>query len=91
MTIDWEPIEPGIIQDDPTALASALEAIRRRVCAYGGGHPTCDCKYGLAVGVKPGSEQTGCPELRAVIFGLLHPERPMLVWGTTTVLPRESP
>lgn len=80
----WEPRYGfcAINKTDNVALAKALEDVRRRVCAYGGG-PTCDCKYGLTVEDKPfnvgevirgynGSEKTGCPELREMIHRLLH-------------------
>lgn len=65
-------------------LAATLEAIRRTVCAYGGGD-YCDCKYGLQAAGETGryatyndrterllSEQTGCPELRELIHRLLY-------------------
>lgn len=70
-------------------LAATLEALRRKVCCYGGGD-FCDCKYGLrAAGpskyvARPGEdktdrsnyEQTGCPELRELIHRLLYrPEK----------------
>lgn len=75
----------GWLRTDKEELAKALELVRRRVCAYGGGlngHGTCDCKYGLdidkqvsgEVDYTPWSEQTGCPELRSVIHMLLHSE-----------------
>lgn len=91
----WEPGDPGFIRDDPIALASALEALRRQTCAYGStGEQTCDCKYGLSAEARGGSEQTGCPELRVVILGLLHPDRlasaRRLPWGDSKVLPREE-
>lgn len=70
------------------ALAQALEAVRRRICGYNPAGFTdrwdqdsyCDCKYGLSIDklvsgeqkVNMGSEQTGCPELRSVIYWLLH-------------------
>lgn len=68
---------------DNVALAAALEHVRRRVCCYSMGHVRCDCKYGVSIEDLPpgagdklnydyGSEQTGCPELREVIYRLLH-------------------
>jgi hypothetical protein len=88
-TADWEPRYGfcGMNLNDNEVLARSLEAIRRNVCAYGGGD-MCDCKYGRTVGdekfggkwgdSKSGtarffsSEQTGCPELREVINRLMH-------------------
>lgn len=58
-----------------TGLAAALEAVRRRICAYGSvGDDPCDCKYGAWPGdsTGTGSEATGCPELREVIHRLLY-------------------
>jgi hypothetical protein len=74
----WEPTY-GWSSTDPVRLASALEVIRRRLCAYGGLFPTCDCKFGIGVklaNAQPLSagEATGCPELRSVIQMLLHPD-----------------
>lgn len=85
----WEPLYGfcAYNETDKVALAKTLEAVRRQICAYGGGN-TCDCKYGLSVkesvptfedrqgfnigGTIGGSEQTGCPELREIINRLLH-------------------
>lgn len=64
---------------DKVDLAAALEYVRRTICCYSldiERDVRCDCKYGLSIedgerrGV--GSEQTGCPELREVIYLLLH-------------------
>lgn len=67
-------------------LAATLEALRRKVCCYGGGD-FCDCKYGLQAAGPTGRhgtwgdrdqtnrrnhEQTGCPELREMIHRLLY-------------------
>jgi hypothetical protein len=83
----WEPTY-GWSSTDPVRLASALEVIRRRLCAYGGMSPTCDCKFGIGVTLLgaqalSGSEATGCPELRSVIQMLLHPNE-------IEILPSES-
>ena len=46
----WEP-SYGFCATNETerkSLAMTLEALRRQVCAYGGGEH-CDCKYGLTV------------------------------------------
>lgn len=70
----WEP-DYGFIMTDQVGLAAALEAVRRRICAYGG-REHCDCKYGAgrALVTDHGTgEATGCPELRSVIWDLLHP------------------
>lgn len=72
----WEP-RYGFTSNDPEAIAAALEVVRRRICAYGPDATTCDCKYGRGrqlteEHVVPGSEQTGCPELRSAIWHLLH-------------------
>jgi len=80
----------GFLSTDREALAAALEAVRRRVCAYSMAPFTgdfhydnrCDCKYGLdidklvsgEVEYRHTGEQTGCPELRSVIHMLLHSE-----------------
>ena len=76
----------GFLKTDKEALAQALEAVRRKICHYNmidSGHDTqCDCKYGLSIDkilsgevkYSYGSEQTGCPELRSVIYMLLHSE-----------------
>lgn len=48
--MNWEP-EYGFCaynETDAVALAKTLEALRRRLCCYGGGN-RCDCKYGLTV------------------------------------------
>lgn len=77
---DWEP-SYGFCAGRGTsniALAEALEAARRRVCAYNWppyeSDVRCDCKYGSSVKEKTsyGSESTGCPELREMIYRLLH-------------------
>ena len=59
---------PGGIE----GLADALEALRKRLCAYGPDATRCDCKYLLPNGapsarVMGRSEVTGCPELRYVV------------------------
>jgi hypothetical protein len=78
-TQPWEPLY-GFTKTDPIRLASALEAVRCRICAYGPLADTCDCKYGLGETLtagppaQSGSERTGCPELRSAIRLLLHPE-----------------
>ena len=67
------------------SLAQALELVRRKVCCYNAPDlkgkysrdAYCDCKYGLSIdnhleGVYVTSEATGCPELRSVIYWLLH-------------------
>lgn len=50
-------------------IINALEATRKtRVCAYMGDF--CDCKCGIGQPrnrLTPGSEQTGCPELRTAL------------------------
>lgn len=78
----------GFLNTDRIELAKALEAVRRRICAYNMGlDPSrdvrCDCKYGLSIdkiiaGEYQSSEQTGCPELRSVIYLLLHGEEDWL-------------
>lgn len=78
--IDWEPSYGfcAFNTNDNVKLAEALEVVRRRVCAYNmglrDGDVHCDCKYGATVNEKqfPGSESTGCPELREIINRLLH-------------------
>jgi hypothetical protein len=47
---EWEPSYGFCASNetDTVALAMTLEALRRRICAYGGGN-RCDCKYGLRV------------------------------------------
>lgn len=80
----------GFLSEDKEAIAQALEVVRRKVCIYNPGpftgdwtkDPLCDCKYGLSIDkVVAGeqspslaNEQTGCPELRSVIYMLLHSE-----------------
>lgn len=85
MIYDWEPSAYGFcaqVENDNESLASALEAIRRQVCAYGG-RGVCDCKFGIEAIPLPknflggrtinlGSEKTGCPELREMIHRLLY-------------------
>ena len=55
---EWEPAYGfcAYNEHDRVALAKTLEALRRQVCAYGGGD-RCDCKYGLTVddSIKPGT------------------------------------
>lgn len=75
----------GFLHGTNEELAQALEAVRRRICCYNMGQKPsrdvrCDCKYGLSIDklvsgeedYPLGGEQTGCPELRAVIYKLLH-------------------
>lgn len=56
---------------DRLTILDAIKAARRRACCYMG--DTCDCKYGavekdhMSPFQYPG-EQTGCPELRDVIW-----------------------
>lgn len=78
----------GNMHRDKEALAQALEAVRRLVCCYDMGNferpapNRCDCKYGLSIDklmsgevtFSRGGEKTGCPELRSVIYMLLHSE-----------------
>lgn len=70
----WEPSYGGCAEyvTDRVGLAHALEAVRRRVCAYMG--ESCDCKYGLTTEKqeRQSSERTGCPELRELTHRLLH-------------------
>lgn len=57
----WEPGSYGFCAYNETerkALAQTLEALRRRVCAYGGG-TRCDCKYGLTVADDVKVERAG--------------------------------
>lgn len=81
---DWEPSYgfSASNKTDNEVLAAALEAVRRKICVYGGGD-YCDCKYGIAAteptgqfssprAEQHGSEQSGCPELREMINRLLH-------------------
>lgn len=77
-TFDWEP-EPGFCAGNRTPneeLAYALELVRRRICAYNmgirEGDVRCDCKYGINIDSYAGSEGCGCPELRELIYRLLH-------------------
>lgn len=68
----WASTPGFFMRTNPLLLAESLEALRRRICAYGAfGDMTCDCKYGLKIDSNRNSEQTGCPELRSVIEGLL--------------------
>ena len=48
--VSWEPSYGfcGSNLTEVLALAKTLEAVRRQICAYGGGN-RCDCKYGLTV------------------------------------------
>lgn len=46
-------------------LYRTLETARRGICAYAS--DPCDCKYGIKLDPGPGSEATGCPELRDLI------------------------
>lgn len=46
-------------------VIEGVERVRKSLCCYAG--PTCDCKYGISGSERPGSEQTGCPELRDVL------------------------
>lgn len=54
-------------------LIRAVRRLQRQVCTYDvfktdqTAKPpnTCDCKYGVSL--QPGSEETGCPELREVL------------------------
>lgn len=81
----WEP-SYGLTAINRVRVAAALEAVRRRICAYGPFPERCDCKYGLdealtvtpppAKATSPRSEMTGCPELRSAIRMLLHPDEP---------------
>lgn len=67
--LEWLP-RFGFTTNDPIKLASALEAIRRRVCCYGPEAERCDCKEGIGrslVGGPKGGETTGCYELRSAI------------------------
>lgn len=78
----------GFLHANRETLAQALEVVRRQVCcynpaAYTGDYsqdPLCDCKYGanideiVAEGKRYVGERTGCPELRSVIYMLLHGE-----------------
>ncbi len=55
-------------------LLAAIKVARKRACCYMG--DTCDCKYGASDPdnydpLTYSGEQTGCPELREVIW-LLH-------------------
>ena len=47
------------------ALIDNLERVRKHICCYMGS--TCDCKYGVGVDTRPGTEATGCPEIRDAI------------------------
>jgi len=58
-------------------IAADLNMLRmKRICAYGAdevnsdGRPfLCDCKYG-GPSIQAGTEQTGCPEMRAIIWSM---------------------
>lgn len=73
-------LEPG--SEHAIGLASALEVVRRRVCAYSDGtiDARCDCKYGVGevltegASIAPHGEKNGCPELRDVVTFLLGGE-----------------
>lgn len=85
----WAPMPGfGSVVDAPGSpraveFAAACEVARRQACAYSGGSVDvrCDCKFGAGEKVVSGhprafssrGEQTGCPELRAVITYLLGP------------------
>lgn len=78
LEFDWVP-SIGFAKTDPVILASALEAVRRRICIYGSNtQHSCDCKYGFGRSIvgydtkKESSEVSGCPELRSVIKMLLR-------------------
>ena len=47
-------------------VESAIEILRKEVCAYGG-YSYCDCKYGYKGKEVVGAECTCCPELSTVI------------------------
>lgn len=82
--LEWEPNYGFIAYNvhPNEELAAALEAVRRRICGYGGNR--CDCKYGLRPDDRPRtSEATGCPELTEVINRLLH--RPESFMGIPTI------
>lgn len=56
-------------------LFEVLETARRALCCYSA--DPCDCKYGITVDTRPGTEATGCCELRDLIkdwtgFGAFH-------------------
>lgn len=77
---DWEPASGfcALNRNSNIELAAALEVVRRKICAYNMGtrdkDVRCDCKYGATPEEARyiGSENTGCPELREVIYRLLH-------------------
>ena len=59
------------------SMLKALDSGQRSLCVYdpfgfgtGGTEQRrpafCDCKYGCGMDPKPGSESTGCPELRVL-------------------------
>lgn len=54
--------------EERLVIYALLEDTRRRICCYA--RDPCDCKYGRNTREKPGSEQTGCPELRDLISDL---------------------
>jgi hypothetical protein len=92
---DWEPLYGfcSVNEHSNESLARALEAIRRRICAYGG-NGRCDCKYGrdATKQQRAGSEQTGCPELVEVIHRLLHrPETFAANAAPSEASPKEAP
>ena len=71
-------IEADLARKDAVIEAAVrdLNVFRRdKICAYGaedvweGKHFLCDCKYG-GPSSRPGSEQTGCPELREIVTKL---------------------
>jgi hypothetical protein len=59
------------VLNDKNLLIKALKGVRRNVCCYSSEN-FCDCKYGLddKEMIEFGSETTGCPELRTVIYFL---------------------
>lgn len=72
--LSWVP-HIGFPKTDRILLAAALEAVRRKICAYGPEAKRCDCKYGLGLTLggfkKLSHEDSGCPELKSVIEILL--------------------
>lgn len=71
---EWEPLYGFCATNKHSNedLAKALEAVRRRICAYGG-NGRCDCKYGAhSTFTRRGREETGCPELAELIHRLLY-------------------
>lgn len=61
------------VRDSVLQLADALDQLRNdHLCSYPN-QTTCDCKYGGPRRFdRPGSEQTGCPELRAIVGELRY-------------------